>query len=69
IDEEPLQPKGAFWQDSNGSPMALLRYEDVKNSTNPRKAVLDFLESTYQAGAKRAKWNIDELTVPDLDQL
>jgi hypothetical protein len=49
--------------------MALLRYEDVKNSTNPRKAVLDFLESTYQAGAKRAKWNIDELTVPDLDQL
>ena len=69
IDEESLQPKGAFWQDSNGSPMGLLRYEDVKNSTNPRKALLDFLESAYQAGAKRAKWNIDELTVPDLDQL
>ena len=69
IDEETLQPKEAFWQDSNGSPMALLRYEDVKNSATPRKAVLNFLESTYQAGAKRAKWNIDELTVPDLDQL
>lgn len=69
IEEEALQPKEAFWQDSNGSPMALLRYEDVRNSLNPRKAVLDFLESTYQAGGKRAKWNIDELTVPDLDQL
>ena len=69
IDEEALQPKGAKWQDSNGSPMALLSYEVVKNSSNPRKAVLDFLESAYQAGAKRADWNIGELTVPDLDKL
>ncbi|MDN3724882.1 DUF5996 family protein [Aequorivita sp. SDUM287046] len=69
IDEETLQPEGAKWQDSNGSPMALLPYEKVKNSSNPRKAVLDFLESAYQAGAKRANWNIEELTVPDLDKL
>ena len=69
IDEEILQPKEAKWQDSNGSPMALLNYEAVKNSSNPRKAVLDFLESAYQAGAKRANWNIEELTVPDLDNL
>lgn len=69
IDEETLQPEGAKWQDSNGSPMALLSYETVKNSNNPRKAVLDFLESAYQAGAKHAGWNIEELTVPDLDKL
>lgn len=69
IDEATLQPEGAKWQDSNGSPMALLSYEVVKNSSNPRKAVLDFLESAYQAGAKRADWNIAELTVPDLDKL
>src|SRR5690606_9455694 len=69
IDQETLQPEGAKWQDSNGSPMTLLSYEAVKNSNNPRKAVLDFLESAYQAGAKRADWNIQELTVPDLDNL
>lgn len=69
IDEETLQPEGSKWQDSNGSPMALLSYETVKNSSNPRKAVLDFLESAYQAGAKRADWNIGGLTVPDLDKL
>lgn len=69
IDQEPLQPASAKWQDSNGSPMALLRYEDVRNAEKPRKAVLDFLESAYQAGAKKAQWNIAELTVPDLDQL
>lgn len=69
ISEEPLQPKEAHWQDSNGSPMALLRYEDVRSTNHPRKTVLDFLESTYQAGAKKAGWNIDELKVPDLDQL
>ncbi len=69
IDEEVLQPIEATWQDSNGSPMALLSYETVKNASNPRKTVLDFLESAYQAGAKRANWNIEELTVPDLDKL
>ncbi len=69
IDEETLQPSIARWQDSNGSPMALLRYEDVRKSSNPRKAVLDFLESTYRAGAKRAQWNLEELTVPDLEKL
>ena len=69
IDEETLQPEGAKWQDSNGSPMALLSYETVKNSNNPKKDVLDFLESAYQAGAKRADWNMEELTVPDLDKL
>ncbi|SRX54439.1 DUF5996 family protein [Aequorivita sp. CIP111184] len=69
IDNETLQPEGAKWQDSNGSPMALLSYETVKCSSNPRKAVLDFLESAYQAGAKCANWDIEELRVPDLDKL
>lgn len=69
IDKEPLKPAQAFWQDSNGSPMALLRYADVINSDNPKKAVLDFLESAYQAGAKKASWNIAEFTVPDLDKI
>ncbi|WP_425236117.1 DUF5996 family protein [Ulvibacterium sp.] len=69
LDEEPLSPDAAHWVDSNGSPMALLRYETVRNSENPRTTVLDFLESAYQAGAKRAKWNVTELTVPSLEDI
>ncbi|GAA0893030.1 DUF5996 family protein [Fulvivirga kasyanovii] len=69
IDKEILQPEAAKWAESNGSPMALLRYEDVKNADNPAEAVLDFLESAYQAGAKHAGWNMEELKVPDIKQL
>lgn len=69
IDEEILQPDGAKWVESNGSPLALLRYELVRNAVDPRAAVLDFLESAYQAGAKRADWDIEGFEVPALDQL
>jgi len=69
IDEQPLLPDSAQWVDSNGSPMAFLRYEDVMSSPDPRQAVLDFLESAYQAGARNAGWNIDELTTPPLKEV
>jgi hypothetical protein len=69
LDEEPLSPSQAFWQDSNGSPMALLRYEEVRMAEDPRAYVLDFLESAYQAGAKLAGWNIEELRVPPLEEI
>ena len=69
LDSQPLAPQQAWWQDSNGSPMALLRYEDVRNSENPAATVLDFLESAYQAGAKLAGWKIEELTTPPLNEI
>jgi hypothetical protein len=60
---EPLSPKEAFWSHQAG--LALLMYEDVRNSADsPGKAVLDFLESVYQAGAKRANWNIEAFRFP-----
>lgn len=68
LDKEPLS-FGANWIDSNGSPMALLSYENVRNSNDPRKAVLDFLESAYQAGAKKANWPIDDFKVPPLSDV
>ncbi|EGV42480.1 hypothetical protein BZARG_2225 [Bizionia argentinensis JUB59] len=64
IDKEPLQPKAAKWQDSNGSPMALLLYKDIIESENPKKQILDFLESSYQAGAKLSGWDVEDLQVP-----
>ena len=69
IDEKPLKPSSANWVDSNGSPMAFLRYEDVRSSADPRQSVLDFLESSYQAGAGCAGWNVEELTAPPLHEV
>ena len=56
IDQEPLQPAGASWVDSNGSPMAVLMYDDLRKTADPRQALLDFLQSSYDAGAKHAEW-------------
>ncbi|PWJ55549.1 hypothetical protein CLV98_11325 [Dyadobacter jejuensis] len=69
LEEEPLLPDTALWTDANGSPMAILKYQDVVSSSDPAKTVLDFLESAYQAGAKRANWDVEGLKVLALDQL
>ncbi|HSK71113.1 MAG TPA: DUF5996 family protein [Pyrinomonadaceae bacterium] len=58
--EEKLQPESAFWGESGGGHLALLMYDDVRNSESPREMVLEFLESAYQAGAKRAGWDIEK---------
>ena len=62
--DEPLTPASAKWQESNGAHLALLMYDDVRSASNPRAVVLDFLESTYQAGAKRAEWDAQYLSYP-----
>jgi hypothetical protein len=64
--EEILSPSAAKWQESNGSHMALLMYEDVQRSDDPKKMVLEFLVSAYQAGAKRAGWDMDEFKLSKL---
>ena len=69
IDQQQLKPSEASWVDSNGSPMAFLRYEDVRAADDPRQAVLDFLESAYQAGANLAGWPVGELTAPPLEEV
>ena len=62
--DEPL-PSPASWQESNGSHMALLMYDDARVSDDPRALVLDFLEASYQAGAARANWPIGDLGSTD----
>jgi hypothetical protein len=65
--DEPLSPKEAFWSREAGE--ALLMYEYVRNAADsPEKAVLDFLESVYQAGAKRAKWDTGALRLPSSEK-
>jgi hypothetical protein len=59
--EEPLTPTSAQWAESNGAHLALLMYDDVRTLPDARAIVLDFLESAYRAGGKRAGWAVDEL--------
>ena len=59
--DEPLSPESAKWVESNGAHLALLMYEDARNSTDPHAAVIEFLESAYHAGAKLAEWNVGDL--------
>jgi hypothetical protein len=59
--DEPLTPAAALWAESNGAHLAMLMYQDVRQTENPNHTVLEFLESAYQAGAKRAEWEVEDL--------
>jgi hypothetical protein len=59
--ERTLRPDEAFWQERQGGSLALLRYEAVRTATNPKAALLAFLESAYQAGAAAAGWDQSDL--------
>ena len=39
----------------------MLLYEELRNSASPEETLLKFMESTYQAGAKSAGWDIEAL--------
>lgn len=65
LTEEPLKPDVARWNTAKGA-MALLMYDDVRNSANPRETILEFLESAYLAGAKRAGWDVEQFSLKPL---
>jgi hypothetical protein len=39
----------------------LLRYDDVRSAPTPEQALLDFLQSSYEAGANLAHWDREAL--------
>ena len=51
----PLRPQKAFW--SNDLSEFLMFYDDVRTAPNPDEALMEFLQSTYEAGANLAKWD------------
>jgi hypothetical protein len=59
LTEHPLSPEAASWLPEGG--MALLNYEEVRNSSSPAETLLEFMESAYRAGAKSAGWDIEAL--------
>ncbi|MGH7881416.1 MAG: DUF5996 family protein [Candidatus Dormibacteraceae bacterium] len=62
--EEPLQPTAAQWVEQRGSHLAVLRYNDARAQFDPKRSVLDFYESAYQAGGLRAGWDMDRQASP-----
>jgi hypothetical protein len=60
IDSQPLNPSSAEWIDSNGSPMALLKYHDLLDHKEFKSTLLAFMQSAYDAGAKLANWDVEE---------
>jgi hypothetical protein len=55
--ERPLRPQQARWTAYGAGSLAVLPYEAVRNASDPRTALLAFLESAYQAGAGLAGWD------------
>ena len=51
----PIRPKQAFY--SATMKESFLLYDEVRNADSPEDALMEFLESTYAAGAKLAKWD------------
>jgi hypothetical protein len=57
--EAQVKPSNAFYNKDMG--LFLLPYDDVRASSNPEQTLVDFLESTYEAGAKLAGWDREAL--------
>ncbi len=69
LEEEKLIPESAQWIINNDTPMAILTYADLQNREDPGETLLSFMESAYQAGARKAGWDIEHFKVPPLKEL
>jgi len=58
---QPLSPEEALWTEYGSGSLALLPYETVRKAADPKRALLAFLESAYQAGAVASGWDRSEL--------
>lgn len=54
-----VQPEAAFFNEALGE--FILPYDAVRTAANPDAALLQFLQSTYEAAANAAEWDRDAL--------
>ena len=54
FDQQPVRPSAAFYHSGLGE--YLLMYDEVRRAESPRKSLLGFLQSTYEAGVKAGNW-------------
>jgi Family of unknown function (DUF5996) len=62
FESQVVRPDKAFYHSGLGE--YLLMYDDVRLATSPRDALLDFLQSTYEAGAATGHWDRQALEKP-----
>ena len=55
LSESQVRPNAAFYHQQLGE--FLLMYDDVRTAPSPGAALLEFCESTYEAGARLANWD------------
>jgi hypothetical protein len=53
--DQPVRPQGAVYPSKLRE--FVLMYEDVRRATSPRTEILEFAQSTYEAGAGLAGWD------------
>jgi hypothetical protein len=55
LDKALIRPQEAFYSQEMSE--FLLMYDDMRQASSPNRALLDFLQSTYEAGANLANWD------------
>jgi hypothetical protein len=55
FEREPIRPTAGFYH--QGLAEFLLPYEAVRSAASPRDTLLEFLQSTYEAGARLGGWD------------
>lgn len=61
LEASVVRPAAAHWNTDLGE--FLLMYDDVRQAPDPRAALREFLDSTYEAAANLAKWDRASLEI------
>lgn len=59
LDGMEVRPGAASWDRQLGE--FILKYEDIRTAPSPEDSILEFCQSTYEAGAKLAQWDRETL--------
>jgi hypothetical protein len=58
--DQPLRPAAGRWVEQRGGSLAVLPYDDVRSAGDPRNTLLEFLQSSYEAGASLGGWDLED---------
>ncbi|NQZ00620.1 MAG: hypothetical protein HRT45_08130 [Bdellovibrionales bacterium] len=59
IEQHQLAPQQAWWQDLGESHLAMLKYDDLRASKDPKSILMQFLTSANDAGCKADHWQTE----------
>ena len=65
LDKAPVRPEAALYHPKLSE--FILMYDDMRKAASPETALMEFLQSTYDAGANLAKWDRAALERPVSD--